>query len=152
MVECSRRHHLGIFCNVWFRKQWKVSFEYGLLVLSSLLFTRNYMILSKVIYFIPTNKDPTTLDLFESFGHFKANKWFSKVFVYHSLNGPRAPQGGLSKSRFQAGFLYKSRPEIAWNSCSRQVYLITLNARLIYHTITKCFHPISVFTLWNMSN
>ena len=38
------------------------------------------------------------------------------------------PQGGL-KSRFNAGFSYKSRPEIAWNLC----------ARLIYHAITQFF-------------
>ena len=54
------------------------------------------------------------------------------------------PQGGL-KSRFHAGFSDKSRPEIAWNSCSRQVYPITLDARLIIHAITQLFSPNSRF-------
>ena len=42
-------------------------------------------------------------------------------------NWKGAPKGGL-KSRFHAGFSDKLRPEIAWNSCSRQVYPITLDA------------------------
>ena len=42
-----------------------------------------------------------------------------------------APKGG-SNSRFHAVFSNNSRSEIAWNSCSRQVSRITLNARLIY--------------------
>ena len=36
---------------------------------------------------------------------------------------------------------------IAWNSSSRQVYPITLDARLIIHAITQFFLPIPVFTL-----
>ena len=58
----------------------------------------------------------------------------------------------VSKSRFHASFSHKSRPEIAWNSCSRQVYPITLSPRLMYHAITQYFYPIHVFTLWNMPN
>ena len=48
------------------------------------------------------------------------------------------PKGGL-KSGFDAGFSHKSHPEIAWNSCSRQVYLITLDARSIIYAITHIF-------------
>ena len=40
-----------------------------------------------------------------------------------------------SKSRFHAGFSHKSRHENAWNSCSRLVYLITLDARSIFFSI-----------------
>ena len=54
------------------------------------------------------------------------------------------PKGG-SKSRFHAGFSHKSRQEIAWNSCSRQVYPITLNAMLIFHAITPIFTSNSRF-------
>ena len=57
-----------------------------------------------------------------------------------------------SKSRFHAGVSYKSRPDIAWNSCSRQVYPNTLNARFIWHAITQFSYPIPVFKLWNMFN
>ena len=57
----------------------------------------------------------------------------------------RGPPKGDSKSRFHAGFSHKSRPEIAWNSCSRQVYPITLDARLIFHAITQLFSPNSRF-------
>ena len=46
---------------------------------------------------------------------------------------------GDSKSRFHASLSHKSRPEKASNSCSRQVYPITLDARLIIHTITQLF-------------
>ena len=42
-------------------------------------------------------------------------------------------------------FLHKSRPDIAWNSCSRQVYPITLDARLIIHEITQLFRFNSCF-------
>ena len=55
-----------------------------------------------------------------------------------------APKGGL-KSRFHSGFSDKWRPDIAWNSCSRQVYPITLDARLIFHAITQLFLPNSRF-------
>ena len=34
----------------------------------------------------------------------------------------KGPPKGSSKSRFHAGFLRKSRSEIAWNSCSSQIY------------------------------
>ena len=44
---------------------------------------------------------------------------------------------GDYKSCFHAGLLHKSRPEIAWNSCSRQVYPIPLDARLVMHAITQ---------------
>ena len=47
----------------------------------------------------------------------------------------RAPQGG-PKSRFHPSFLHESRPEIAWYSCSSQVYPITQDARLIIYAIT----------------
>ena len=63
-----------------------------------------------------------------------------------------APPKGYSKSRFHAGFSHKSRPEVAWNSCSRQVNPFTLDARLIYHAITHFSYPIPVFALWNMPN
>ena len=55
------------------------------------------------------------------------------------------PSKGDSKSRFHAGFLHKSRPEIAYNSCSRQVYPITLDATLIIHEITRFFPSNSRF-------
>ena len=55
-----------------------------------------------------------------------------------------APKGGL-KSCFHAGFSDKSRPDIAWNSCSCQVYPIALDARLIFHAITQLFSPNSCF-------
>ena len=48
------------------------------------------------------------------------------------------PKGDL-KSRFHPGFSHISRLVIAWNVSSRQVYTITLNARLIYHAITQFF-------------
>ena len=51
----------------------------------------------------------------------------------------KGPPKGASKSRFHAGFLHKSRLEITWNSCSRQIYPITLDVRLIYHVITQFF-------------
>ena len=53
-----------------------------------------------------------------------------------------------------AGISHKSRSEISWNSCSRQVYPITQDARLIYHAITPIFtnFTIHVFTSWNTSN
>ena len=49
------------------------------------------------------------------------------------------PPKGSSKSRFHPGFSHKSRQEITWNSCSRQVYPITLNTVLIFHAITPIF-------------
>ena len=51
---------------------------------------------------------------------------------------PPPPKRG-SKCHFHAGFSHKSPPEIALNSCSCQVYPITQDARLIYHTITRLF-------------
>ena len=57
----------------------------------------------------------------------------------------QGPSKGVSKSRFHAGFLHKSRQEIAWNSCSRQVYPIALDARLIFHAITQLFSSNSRF-------
>ena len=59
-----------------------------------------------------------------------------------SDKGP--PKGGL-ESRIHAGFSDKSRPEIARNSCSRQVYPITLDARLIFHAIRQLFSSNSRF-------
>ena len=49
-----------------------------------------------------------------------------------------SPKGG-SKSCFHAFFLHKSCTDIAWNLCSRQVYRITLDTRLMYHAITQFF-------------
>ena len=46
---------------------------------------------------------------------------------------------GDYKSCFHAGLLHKSRPEIAYDLCSRQVYPITLDAKLIIHEITQSF-------------
>ena len=71
-----------------------------------------------------------------------------KCLKAQTLEGP---QGG-SESRFYAGFLRKARPEIAWNSWSRQVYPIMLDARLIYPAIMQFLNAFSVFTLWNMYN
>ena len=51
--------------------------------------------------------------------------------------GARAPRS--------AAYAHKSRLEIARNSCSRQVYPITLHARLIFHAITQLFSPKSRF-------
>ena len=67
---------------------------------------------------------------------------YTEDIVFGFIDG--APQGAL-KSRFHAGFLHKSRQEIAWNSCSRQVYPITLDARLIFHEITQLFSSNSRF-------
>ena len=63
------------------------------------------------------------------------------IYLYHGTIDAYiygAPKGD-SKSRFHTGFLHKSRPEIAWNLCSRQVHPITLDARLIYYAITHFF-------------
>ena len=56
---------------------------------------------------------------------------------------------GGSKYRFHAGLLHKSHPGIAWKSCSRQIYPITLDDRLIYHAITQFFiqFPFSRFEI-----
>ena len=51
------------------------------------------------------------------------------------LGAPKGP----SKSHFHMGFLHKTRQEIAWNSCSHQVYPTTLDARLITQEITQFF-------------
>ena len=59
------------------------------------------------------------------------------------LMGP--PRGAWNHAWNHAGFSDKSRPEIAWNSCSRQVYPITLDARLIFHAITQLFSSNSRF-------
>ena len=58
---------------------------------------------------------------------------------------PFPPPKGISKSRFHAGFFHKSRPEIAWNSCSRLVNPTTPDIRLVYHAITQCFSNNSRF-------
>ena len=57
----------------------------------------------------------------------------SPIVFFHGT-----PKGGL-KCLFHAGILHKSRLEIVWNSCSRQVYPITLDARLTIHEITQFF-------------
>ena len=44
-----------------------------------------------------------------------------------------------STSRFYASMSHKSRPDIFWNLCSRQVYPTTQDARLIYNVITLFF-------------
>ena len=68
------------------------------------------------------------------------NIFHIKYSTFSTRSGEGPPNGGL-KSRFHAGFSDKSRPKIAWNSCSRQVYPITLDARLIFHAITQLFSP-----------
>ena len=54
------------------------------------------------------------------------------------------PQGGL-EIPLSSRISHKSRPEIAWNLCSRQVYPITLDARLIFDAITQLFSSNSRF-------
>ena len=56
---------------------------------------------------------------------------------------------GDSKSRFHAGFLHISCPEIAYNSCSLQVYQIMLDATLITHKIIQFFLSNSRFHALN---
>ena len=58
--------------------------------------------------------------------------WFSEKLK--SKLGERGSQRGTQNPTFT-------------HSCSGQVYLITLDARLIIHAITQFFHPIPVFTL-----
>ena len=54
------------------------------------------------------------------------NKIFFMILSSEPIIAPKSD----AKSRFHAGFSHKSPPEIAYNSCSRQVYPITLDATL----------------------
>ena len=79
---------------------------------------------------------------------------FSCLYMANNYNDFKTGlPNGDSKFRFHAGFSHKSRPEIAWNSCSLQFYPITLNARLIIHATFSIQFPFSCsksssFHLW----
>ena len=113
------------------------------------LFLRMDTWMTLLIAFKPTRK-PKLLQR-KSTKHWKSVAFGSKNGLYQdhpSWRSSRVPSKARKEimRNLKGGLeIPLSRQEIAWDSCSRQVYPITLDARLLYHAITQLFSSHSRF-------